>query len=62
MRFLGFFSKGKTEECNLKVRNVFDQIGITIPCSETYISEVGARVSMNVATEGSIRGKKTLKI
>ena len=58
-RFLGCFSKEKTEECDQKVWNVFDQFDITIPCSDTYFLEVGARVSLQVVTKGSIRGKKT---
>ena len=29
----------------------FDQFGITIPCSATYLLEVGARVSLKVATK-----------
>ena len=38
-----------------------DQFGITIPCSTTYFLEVGARLSLKVATKGSLRGKKTEK-
>ena len=38
--------------------NVFDQFGITIPCSATFSLEVGARISLKVATKGSVRGKK----
>ena len=60
-RFLGCFSKEKTEECDQKVWNVFDQFGITAPCSASSFLEVGARVSLKVATKGSLRGKKTLK-
>ena len=30
--FLRCFSKARTEECDQKVRYVFDQFGITIPC------------------------------
>ena len=57
-----FFSKAKTVECDKKVRNNFDQCGITIPCSATYFLEVGARVLLKVATKGSITSNKTLKI
>ena len=46
------------KECDQKVWNVFDQFGITIACSDTYFLEVGARVSLKVATKRSIRGKK----
>ena len=57
-RFLGCFSIVKTEECDLKVGNFFDQIGINIPCSATYFVEVGARVSLKIATKVYIRHKK----
>ena len=50
------------EKSDQKVRNVFDQFGITIPCSATFFPEVGACVSLKVATKGSVRGKNTLKI
>ena len=55
-------SKVKTERRDQKVCNVFDQFGITILCSAAYFLEVGARVSLKVATKGSIIDKKTLKI
>ena len=42
--------------------NVFDQFSITIPCSATYFLEVGAHVSLKVATRGSLRGKKLWKL
>lgn len=35
-----------------------DKFGITIPCSVAYFMEVGARISLKVATKGSVRGKK----
>ena len=50
------------KECNQKVWKVFHQFGITIPCSAIYFLEVGAHVSLKVATKGCLRGKKTLKI
>ena len=52
------------EECDQKVfhKECFYQFGITIPCLTTYFLKVGAGVSMKVATKGSLRGKKTLKI
>ena len=50
------------EECDQKISNVFDQFGITMPCSATYFLEVGARVSLKLATKGFLRGKNTLKI
>ena len=45
-RFLGPLSKAKTEECDQKVWNVFDQFGITIPGAATFFLEVGAPVSL----------------
>ena len=50
------------EESDQNVWNVFDQFGSTISCSGAYFLEVGAHVSLKVATKGSIRGKKSLKI
>ena len=50
------------DECDQKVGNVFDQFGIAIPFLATYSLEFGARVSLKVATEWSIRDKKTLII
>ena len=40
------------------MRNVFDQYSITIPCSATYFLEVGACISLKVATKGSLIGKE----
>ena len=60
-RFLGCFSKAKTKQCHLKVGNLFYQSDITKSCSATYFLEVGASISLKVASKGSIRDKKTLK-
>ena len=63
-RFLGSFSIAKTEEYDLKLWNVFDQFGITMPCSATYFLEVGARVLLKVwkkPPKGLLEIKKTLK-
>ena len=57
-RFLGCFSSEKTEECKKNVEIFFDQFGIIIPCSCTYFLEVGACLSLKVATKGSIRDEK----
>ena len=57
-RFLGCFSKRKTEECDQKFWNIFYQFSINIPCSATYFLEVGVRLSLKVANKGCIRGKK----
>ena len=62
LNFSGCFSKAKTEECDQKVWNVFDQFGVGKPCSTTYFLEVGARVSLKLATRGFLRGKKPPKI
>ena len=45
--------------CDLKVWNVFNKLEITIPCSAIYFLEVGARVSLKVASKGSRKGKKS---
>ena len=39
------------EECDQKISNVFDQFGITMPCSATYFLKVGARVSLKANME-----------
>ena len=57
----GFLPEAKTEEWDQKLWNVFDQFGMTIPCSATYFLEVGAHVSLNVATKVSLEGKKLWK-
>ena len=59
--FSGCFFKAKTEECDQKVWNDFDQFGISILCSGTFFLEVGAHVSYKVATKESFEGKRTLK-
>ena len=46
------------EECDQNIWNVFNQFDITISSVATYLVEVGARVSLKVATKGSPRGKK----
>ena len=50
------------EELDLKNGNDFDQFDIPIPCSATSFLEVGGLVSLKVATKGSLRAKKILKI
>ena len=61
MRFLDYFSKAKTKECNQGDCNFYDKFGITTHCSATFYLEVGAPVSMKAATKASLRGKKPLK-
>ena len=56
---LGFLSKVEMDECDQNVWNAFDQLEITISCSATNFLEVGARVSLKVATKVSSRGKKS---
>ena len=62
MLFLTCFSNAEIELFNRKVQNFFDQFGINIPCSATYLLEEGARVSMIVVTKSFLRGIKSLKI
>ena len=49
------------EECDKEVWNVFNQFDIIKTCSSTYRPQVGARVSLKVATKGSPRGKKNFE-
>ena len=60
MSFSGCSSRVKTEEWDQKVWNVFDHFGITRPLLATYFLEVGASVSLKLATKGFLRGKKAL--
>ena len=46
------------EECYENVWNPFNQFDITIPCSATYFLEVGACVSLKVASKRSAKVKK----
>ena len=50
------------QECDQKVWNVSDEFGVGKPCSTTCFLEVGACVSLKLATKGLLRGKKTLKV
>ena len=45
-----------------KFSNVSDQFDITVPCSAAYFLEVGARVSLKVATKTFLTVKKTVNI
>ena len=49
------------EDCEQKIGNIFDQSGITIPCSTTLFLEVRPRISLKVATKGSLRGREAQK-
>ena len=49
------------EECDRKDWFVSDKFGISIPYSATYFLEVGARVSLKVATIVFFRGKNVQK-
>ena len=60
-RSLGSFSKAKVEDCYQNVWNVYDQFGITIPCSATYFMEVGSYVSLKMAIKVFLRAKKNSK-
>ena len=51
-------SATKKFEMNL----VSDEFGFGKPCSTTYFLEVGARVSLKLATKGILGAKETLKI
>ena len=61
-RFLDCFSRAKPEECDKKPWKGFNQLGVTIPCSDIYFLEGGPRFSLKVATKGSLGGKNTPKV
>ena len=56
--FLVCSSKAKTEECEEKVFNIFNQFGDTIHLSATYFLEVGAVASSKGATKVFLSGRK----
>ena len=49
------------EEWDQKIWNVFDKFGIIMPFPAMHFLEVGARVSLKIATKGCIWGKKNWK-
>ena len=61
-RFLGCFSKAKTEEFNQKTWSVCNILGTTIRRSAHYYPEVSAHVPQKLATKSSFKGKNTQKI
>ena len=61
-RFLDYFSKAKTEECDQEDLSVSDTFEIVTSCSATYHLEVRTPVSLKLATKASFGGKRTLKI
>ena len=58
MRFLDNFSKAKREEYDQKDCSASGKFGIITTCSATYFLELGASVSLKVASKGSLRGEK----
>ena len=62
LRFLDYFSKAETEACYQKYWSFSKKLGIITPCSATCHLEVGAPISMKVATIAYLRGKKAMKI
>ena len=60
-RFLDYFSKTKTEQCDQKDWSVTDVFGIITPYSDIYHLKVCAPVSLKVATKASFGGKKLLQ-
>ena len=42
--------------------NFLDKFGMAMPVSDTYCLVECAHVSLKIATKGSLRGKKALKI
>ena len=61
LRFLDYFSKAKSEECDQEDWSVADVFGIITPCLATYHLVVGGSVSLNLATKASFGCKKFWK-
>ena len=58
LRFLDNFSKAETVECDHQDWNVSDTFEIITPCSATNHLELGAPVSLKLATKVSFGTKK----
>ena len=50
------------EECDQKDWNISDKFAMIMPDSDTDFLEVGAHVSLKVATDNSFRDKETMEI
>ena len=50
------------DECDKEDWSISDTFGIITPCSATCHLEVGAPVSLKLASKTSFGGKKSLKI
>ena len=59
--FLVFFLNQKQRSATKKFETNLIKFGFTILCSATYFQEVGAHVSLKVATKRSLRTKKIWK-
>ena len=62
LAFLSYFSEVEMEECDQKNRSVYRRFGIVIRYSLTYLLEVGACVSLKVATKDLLEVKKLLRL
>ena len=62
LRFSGYFSKAKTEECDQKNWSECNKIGMNISSTATNFLEVGACFSLKVASKALFTGKETLKV
>ena len=51
-RFLAYFSKAKTEECDRKNLRDWNKFGMLMPGLDTYFLEMSAHVSLRVAIKG----------
>ena len=61
MRFLDYFFKAETEECDQEDWSVSDVFEIITLLSATYHLEVGVPFSVRLATKASFEGKKNWK-
>ena len=62
LEVLRLFSKAKREQCDQKNLTFSGKFSMLLSDQNSFFLELGARVSLQVATKWSIRGKKTLKI
>ena len=61
-KFLGYFSKARTEECAQKELSWFDKFEMLMSGLDAYFLEVNAHALLKMATKGSFRGGKSKNV
>ena len=61
-KFLGYFSKARTEECDQKELSWFDKFEMLMSGLDAYFLEANAHALLKIATKGSFRGWKSKNV